>query len=60
MVISTVKCFAHVGKKKVSSFPFINGCKDFIGSLNNNMQLTKQFFYCISYGAALHNNALHY
>ena len=44
MVISTVKCFAQVGKKKVSQFPFINGSQDFIGCLNNNMQLTKQIF----------------
>ena len=44
MVIITVKCFAQVGKKKVSQFPFINGSHDFIGCLNNNMQLTKQIF----------------
>ena len=36
IVSNIVKCFAHVGKKNVSYFPFINGSQDFIGCLNNH------------------------
>ena len=45
MVINTVKCFAHVWRKNVSWFPFISGSQDFIGCLNNHIQLTKQSFF---------------